>query len=45
MAQQELEVQMVGWSDCEEKLTKAEAKLTALRLELARLDGEIPYGN
>jgi hypothetical protein len=25
VAQQELEVQMVGWSDCEEKLTKAEA--------------------
>ena len=24
VAQQELEVQMVGWSDCEEKLTKAE---------------------
>ena len=73
VAQQELEVQMVGWSDCEEKLTKAEAdhkaaeqnvsdlmaevaqtgsllmkaeaELAALRLELARLDGEIPYGN
>jgi hypothetical protein len=26
VAQQELEVQMVGWSDCEEKLTKAEER-------------------
>ena len=26
-------------------LMKAEAELAALRLELARLDGEIPYGN
>ena len=28
-----------------QRAEKAEAELTALRLELARLDGEIPYGN
>jgi hypothetical protein len=28
-----------------ERAEKAEAELAALRLELARLDGEIPYGN
>ena len=28
-----------------ERAEKAEAELASLRLELARLDGEIPYGN
>lgn len=28
-----------------ERAEQAEAELAALRLELARLDGEIPYGN
>ena len=29
----------------QERAEKAEAELASLRLELARLDGEIPYGN
>ena len=32
-------------ADLADKLHDAEAELAALRLELARLDGEIPYGN
>lgn len=41
VAQQELEVQMVGWSDCEEKLTKAEADHKAAEQNVSDLMAEI----
>ena len=48
------EMEADGWRQCAKgqrttqfcsMAVKAEAELASLRLELARLDGEIPYGN
>ena len=43
VAQQELEVQMVGWSDCEEKLTKAEERNKRLVELLKALLGALKH--
>jgi hypothetical protein len=43
VAQQELEVQMVGWSDCEEKLTKAEERNKQLVELLKELLGALKH--
>lgn len=41
----QLQVAQQEYSDCQAAHTRADKAEAALRLELARLDGEIPYGN